>query len=359
MPAVQRPAVAPPPAATAPPRVAPPAASGPSPERVTIAPAAAQGNAGTIEFDWEAVGLGTNRSFTCIVTTDDDQGLAVSVEQGIYRRSFNGTAVVKVPVIPPAIASTSGSLTARNLATGASATYSWQWQPMTSPAAQSPAPQKGGGLLGRLFGRAKAAPAQVKAKSAVKALSVAERLGTRASLGVQLKFFGQPAVGQRFAFILDMSGSMRGQRWDACVRQLESTLKGLPPHVEIVLYLFSHGTIEHSEQSGWKSADPEWVNQIITWVRNIRPGGGTLPANAFQRAFSLPDPPDVIYFLTDGEVEYFGADTCARIRGEALTVVNTIALEGQQSAAVLKEIADMTGGQFIAIPDATAGGTSG
>jgi hypothetical protein len=67
----------------------------------------------------------------------------------------------------------------------------------------------------------------------------------------------------------------------------------------------------------------------------------------------------VIYFLTDGEVEYFGADTCARIRGEALTVVNTIALEGQQSAAVLKEIADMTGGQFIAIPDATAGGTSG
>jgi hypothetical protein len=40
-------------------------------------------------------------------------------------------------------------------------------------------------------------------------------------------------------------------------------------------------------------------------------------------------------------------------------VVNTIALEGQQSAAVLKEIADMTGGQFIAIPDATAGGTSG
>ena len=74
--------------------------------------------------------------------------------------------------------------------------------------------------------------------------------------------------------------------------------------------------------------------------------------------FSLPSPPDVIYFLTDGEVEGFTPAGCADLRGSAPTVVNTIALENGASAEVLRETADATGGQFILVADAAAGNDS-
>ena len=50
-----------------------------------------------------------------------------------------------------------------------------------------------------------------------------------AALGpaVQATFFGVPSLAQRFAFVLDMSGSMVVGRWSACVRQLAGALEGL------------------------------------------------------------------------------------------------------------------------------------
>jgi hypothetical protein len=336
-----------------------PRAAAVSPEHLAISPAAAPGNAATLDFDWEPMVLGTNRSCMCTVTTDEDQALSVMLEQGTYRRSFDGTGSARVAVIPPAPLGTAGTLTARNVVTGASATYTWQWQSIQTapaPAPTLPQPAKSGSLLSRLFGRTKSAEAPALAKAAPATLSktVAERLGARAGLAVSLKLFGQVAQGQRFAFILDRSGSMRGKRWTACTQQLEKALRALPPHVEFVVVLFSNSKIEPPGQTDWRKADRSTVDSVIEWVGRIPPGGGTIPNDAFQRVFSLASPPDVIYFLTDGALDYFGVSHFVALRGNAATVVHTIGLESAASVKTLTEIASASGGQFILIPDAGA-----
>lgn len=349
------PAAAPPPTAAAPPKSQQPVVQSAQTERLTIAPQASPGNAPSIEFDWEPMGLGTNRSYACTVTTEDGQGLSVSLAQGLYRRTFDGREVVRVAAIPVAVSGTQGTLTARNLVTGASATFTWQWQPGSNAAPLSSVPRKSSGLLGRLFGRTKSAPAaaSIQARPAVRVATTAERLGERAALAVSLKFFGQEAIGQRFAFILDRSGSMEGARWTSCRRQFERALRAMPEHADFAVVLFSHVDLEPPGQSEWTRADRPRVEDVITWIGRIRPRGGTRPTTAFQRVFSLASPPDVIYFLTDGDLEGFDASALARIRGTATTVVNTIALENGESADALREIAAASGGQFMLVPDAS------
>lgn len=356
-PVQQRPAVAPPPVAVKPPQAAQPIAQTVSPEHLTITPQMSAGGAPSIEFDWEPAALGTNRSYACTVTTEDGTALSVTLAQGMYRRSFDGIGAVRVPVIPPAIAGTQGTLTARHGATGASSTFAWQWQPRSQAGSVLPAPPRPAGLLARLFGRTKpAAAVAAKPQIAPRVASVAERLGPRAAQAVSLKFFGQDAVGQRFAFILDRSGSMSGSRWHACTKQLQKALRSLPDTAEFFVVLFSSRNVEPPGQSGWARADRDRIESVLGWVRGVHPGGGTDPEPAFKRVFSMPYAPDVIYFLTDGELEGFTPATCAGLRGSAPTLVNTIALENGASAEALRGIAAESGGQFVLIPDAASGG---
>ncbi len=344
------PAAAPPPTAATPQQ---PVVQSAQPERLTMAPQASPGNAPSIEFDWEPVWLGTNRSYACTVTTEDGQGLSVSLAQGLYRRSFDGLEVVKIAAIPVAASGTQGTLTACNTVSGASAAFSWHWQSRATP----PLPTQGkpGGLLSRFFGRTKSAPAVAasRAMPSTRVTTVAERLGERAALAVSLKFFGQEAVGQRFAFILDRSGSMQGPRWRACRQQFERALRAMPEHADFAVVLFSHVDIEPPGQSDWMRAERSRVESVMTWIGHVRPRGGTQPLTAFRRVFALASPPDIIYFLTDGDLEGFDASALARIRGTATTVVNTIALENGESADALREIAAASGGQFMLVPDAS------
>lgn len=344
---------APPRPTVAPPQPASVAAFAP-PENLSITPQPS-GGAAALEFDWEPVVIGSNRSFAVSVTSPDGLPVSVSIAQGMYRRSVDGAGgVTKVPAIPPAAVGTSGTLEARD-ASGASVTFTWQWQLRGQGRGMAPvaaAAAKPAGLLGRLFGRAKAAPAQ--AQAAVKAapvLSVAERLGTRAAQATQLKFFGQEAVGQRFAFILDRSGSMSGSRWLACTRELDRALRDLPPHAEFFVVLFSQGHMEPPGQAGaWVPADQDRIDGVLQWVKKVNPGGGTYPKSAFELVFGLTWAADIIYFLTDGEIEEFTPAACVGLRGSAPTIVNTIALENGASAEALRGIADASGGRFIHVP---------
>jgi hypothetical protein len=129
-------------------------------------------------------------------------------------------------------------------------------------------------------------------------------------------------------------------------------MRGMPPHVEFFVILFSNDHLEPPEQKGWTRAESANVETILSWVERRRPGGGTYPASAFKRVFSLPAPPDVIYFLTDGELQGFTPAMCAELRGDASTVVNTFARECGARPATLEEAAAATGGSYILIGSA-------
>jgi hypothetical protein len=345
-----------PPAAARPnvqPTPAQPVVQGPPPENLTIVPVVSGPQPTSLSFDWEAVTMGTNRSYACAVGVRDDAALSVTMTQGPYRRSYSGAGIVKTGPVPPAPAGTEGSLTVRDASSGESVTCVWRWQAKSSAtAAAGPAPSRGG-LLSKLFGRAKT---ETRPGVARKVPSLTERLGSRAAHAVTLKFFGQEATGQRFAFILDQSGSMHGSRWKACTAQLARALKVMPSHAEFVVVLFASALTEPPQQTDWLKAHPADIEGVLAWLSTQHPWGGTYVTPAFQRAFSFSTPPDVIYFLTDGDVSDFPAETCERVRGTALTIINTICLENAEGREALTAIAEQTGGTFILIPKAEEGG---
>ena len=325
--------------------------AGPPPENLTITAVPLPGGDPSLQFDWETTLLGSNQSLTCTITGHEGHPLTATVEQGSYCRTLEGTGMIPVPPIPAASAGTSGTLTARDLVTGAMATWSWHWRPGgVGVSAMAKSAEKPRGLLSRLLGRADSAKVKVKPRVA---RNDGERLGQRAPLATTAQFFGHQSVGQRFAFVLDTSGSMYGPRWAACRSELERALNDLPDTAEFYVVLFSHGAYELPDFSQGTTATRARVLDAILGVRKIRPGGGTSPSPALERVFSLPDPPDVIYFLTDGEIGGPIADDCARLRGSALTIIHTISLDSRAGAETLQRIATESGGHYTHISAAS------
>ncbi len=93
------------------------------------------------------------------------------------------------------------------------------------------------------------------------------------------------------------------------------------------------------------------MRSFIHWLDKIDSSGGTLPLPAFQKVFGLSVRPDVIFFLTDGEIP---PDTAANVtslnsRGRRV-VINTIAFGDPASQAQLKDIARRSGGVYRFVP---------
>jgi hypothetical protein len=337
------------------------------PENVAIDPVPDASNDPSLVFEWKQVKLGSNQSWGFTVTSSDGGSLSGTLEQGIYRKALQGTGSLNVPIIPAAANGTSGSLSVTNDATGASARYTWQWQPIAAIARVT------GGVSKVLQGRTKTATGT---KSATAAATEARQQQARQRRGgCQTQFFGQVAMGRRFAFILDRSGSMAGQRWQTCTQELTSALNALSADAEFFVILFSSGTLEPPGQRDWMEASAQNVAAVLQWLSNIHPDGTTEPAPAFKRVFSLSKKADATYFLTDGELFGFNANACRRLResgggffkslGKMFSprsdeddwdpVINTISLDDNSSAKELKKMAEESGGTYVHMTSAPAG----
>jgi hypothetical protein len=204
----------------------------------------------------------------------------------------------------------------------------------------------------------------------------ADAVAQRTKTTTAQAFFGMAPSGGRVAFILDMSGSMEGARWEACTTQLGGVLAGLQGGVEFYVVLFSDRLVMPPGQEGWTPVSPESLTRIATWLDGVSPIGGTDPRPAFERLYSLAAPPTTVFFLTDGQFFGFTAQDCARIQegggstsrgGGGLlnslrswfsgppadepapprAVINTITLDDAASSAVMQEIAANSGGQYV------------
>jgi hypothetical protein len=186
-------------------------------------------------------------------------------------------------------------------------------------------------------------------------------------------FFGQSAWGQRIAFVLDTSGSMTGARWQACVRELTAALQALPEDAEIFVALFSDHVAQPPGQAGWMRCRRDVVAGLLQWLAAWVPGGGTVPRPALEAVFALPQRPDAVYFLTDGEfadptpaqiAALNGAGTLSRLMnagrrllGGAPTggaALHTIALDEAAGAEVLQRMAADSGGSYARVSSAGA-----
>jgi hypothetical protein len=337
---------------------------------VAIVPVESGGSDPSFGFDWQAVEVDTSRTCSCVVRAAEDHVLSVRIEQPPYDRTLRGTGSVAVQLIPVGAVGVKGRLVARDEVTGATAEFTWEWKPIGK--AKWANPSRPMAQMASQTARA-AAPAQGGQRAAASAATAtADAEGqAKAALGpaVAATFFGVPSLAQRFGFVLDMSGSMSGQRWSACVKQLAKALEGLTEGSEIFVVLFSDHLATPTKEAVWVSASQEWKQTVLDWVSRVSPSGGTFPQPAFDLIFSLPVRPDVIYFLTDGE---FASPSPSRLqkqchgigtgvlstlgnliikkdesKGPPPTIINTITLDDPSGASMCKDIARKAGGQYV------------
>lgn len=166
-------------------------------------------------------------------------------------------------------------------------------------------------------------------------------------------FFGIGGRGTRFAFIVDVSGSMEDDgRIVTAMSELKRSIGALPDFAEFFVILFADGAYKPEWQDGWQRASRGNVARMRRWLDEEQTRGGTLPLAAIDIVFKLPRAPDVVFFLTDGivpgdTIEHF-KEYIARARAE--TVVHTIGFSSEAGKEPLMQIAKNHRGIFRFVP---------
>jgi hypothetical protein len=167
------------------------------------------------------------------------------------------------------------------------------------------------------------------------------------------QFLGSQGQGRRFCIIADYSNSMRGEKLARVKTQLVKTIGDLNPEAEFYVFGFN-AKPEPMPHPTWLKAGAPETGKVKEWVQGLGTRLGTVPLPAFEAAFRLGPPPDVIFFMTDGQFAAAVPGQVAALNGTPpKTVVNTILFAGGKEGAkagnaenLLKQIATKAGGTF-------------
>ena len=179
-------------------------------------------------------------------------------------------------------------------------------------------------------------------------------LTTGAGGGGGASFFGLEAQGSRFAYIVDRSSSMRGEKMTRTRDELTRSVMGLMDNGEFLVIFYSDKPEVLGRRVAWRDASERSKAEARRQISRVDPMGGTKPLGAFELVFSQRIKPDAIYFMTDGR---FSDEIPAR-----LTALNDSAripihciLFGEPSrnsviagevGSMLRQISGDSGGQF-------------
>lgn len=167
-------------------------------------------------------------------------------------------------------------------------------------------------------------------------------------------FFGLGGRGSRFVYIVDISGSMaNGARFQVAMDELRRSITALPDFANFAVYLFSDAAYAPPFQETYLKAMPSNVARVKKWLDTTSPMGGTEPSDAFQRSLALSPLPDVIFFLTDGEIPEHIPDYLSQrngASGKKRVVIHCIAFSNDAGQDSLRRIARDSEGTFRFVP---------
>jgi hypothetical protein len=164
-------------------------------------------------------------------------------------------------------------------------------------------------------------------------------------------FFGTGIRADTVVFVVDMSGSMNdGGRFERAVHELVRSLNAMAPTQKFFVFFFNGET---HPMLGMRSAEmmaatPANRAKVVKWIKTLRPDNDTAPEEALKWALKLQ--PQVIYFLTDGEIPDMTGDTVKKFNHEHKTVIHTIAIGTEEGAEMLRAIAHDNGGKYQFVP---------
>lgn len=217
--------------------------------------------------------------------------------------------------------------------------------------------------------------------------------GDGSGAGGGASFFNQKVKGQRIAYVIDYSASMKGER-DALMRkELQKSVKGLKAGTQYQMIFFSGpawvagskvvvkdpggaGTATVKGDGGktyewtgkglgdwtpkgkrqpaeWLSATSSQLAESLEIIQNDPLSGGTDWENPLLMALEMDPAPEIIFFMTDGAVS--GRDMMALTKSLASvanthrTVINTIALMEPKAEEPMADLAKRTDGQFTVV----------
>jgi len=172
-------------------------------------------------------------------------------------------------------------------------------------------------------------------------------------------FFGAEAEGNRFVFVIDSSGSMRGTRWQALCVELIRALQSLSPDQEFFVISFdasAHPMFGTAPPKGeFLAATSKNVRRVQNWIRSIEHGRNTFPSSAVGMALRLK--PDAIFLLSDGEIgdnTIADLETWNQVEGDdgyskTLVPIHTVLLHSQVGYFTLERIANENSGTFTPV----------
>ncbi|HWA15809.1 MAG TPA: VIT domain-containing protein [Gemmatimonadales bacterium] len=110
-----------------------------------------------------------------------------------------------------------------------------------------------------------------------------------------------PVVPRDIAFVVDVSGSMSGQKMEQAKGALRQALGTLRPEDRFRLVAFSSGVRQFRD--GWAPSTRDALDEARAWVDNLVADGGTNISGALDAVLGSSVPEDrlpLVLFLTDG-----------------------------------------------------------
>lgn len=186
---------------------------------------------------------------------------------------------------------------------------------------------------------------------------LSSRLGLERGDGKGASFFGTGALGSKFVFVVDCSGSMREEyRWVMARRELKEAILGLTEKQEFYVFLYNDTSFAFSgKPAKLMHATQRNKEKIFKWLDKQDPIGDTRPWKAMR--LSLRMKPDAIFLLSDGELK---DDTVPRLRREnrekasddekiGKIPVHTVSLGTGVGSVTMREIANENDGTFTLV----------
>ncbi len=166
-------------------------------------------------------------------------------------------------------------------------------------------------------------------------------------------FFGVEASGTRFAFIVDISASMEGQKIARLKQELRDSVDRMPETNEFVIVTFSDKSEALGGRKEWREASPAGRRKIYPLIEAFQLGPNTQPLPAFRIVFGEIRPrPDAIYFMTDGEFDEAVVQEVAIFNAKLTTPVpiHCICFASQSGEVLMKKIAQQSKGTYTFVP---------
>ncbi|MBI3467102.1 MAG: VWA domain-containing protein [Planctomycetes bacterium] len=194
---------------------------------------------------------------------------------------------------------------------------------------------------------------------------------TEGQSGRQASFFGTSAYGDRFVYVLDMSGSMQqtgrgaryGNRFQRASSELVRSVNQLTDNQAFSVILFSSKTRLMFDHDGlfpeMLPATSENKERLRDWLATISPDGGTDPREALRLGLELA--PSAVFLLSDGDFK--PEENSGNLLTSSLTIpevvdrsnharapIHTIAYEDLSNRVSMQALAAQTAGQYRFVP---------